>query len=56
MRIPIIPRGRAFKKRLREELMKGNPYAALGRLCYQDSLLYNRVLEEEVSEGRGLGR
>jgi putative transposase len=55
MRIPIIPRGRAFKKRLREELMKGNPYAALGRLCYQDCLLYNRVLEE-VSEGRGLGR
>jgi len=37
--IPIIPRGRAFKKRLREELMKDNPYAALDRLCYQDSLL-----------------
>ena len=28
MRIPIIPRDRAFKKRLREELMKDNPYAA----------------------------
>jgi putative transposase len=28
MRIPIVPRGRVFKKRLREELMKGNPYAA----------------------------
>jgi len=28
MRIPIIPRDRAFKKRLREELMKGNPYAS----------------------------
>ena len=27
--IPIIPRGRAFKKRLREELMKDNPYAAI---------------------------
>jgi hypothetical protein len=32
--------------------MKGNPYAALGRCCYQDCLLHNRVLEEEVSEGR----
>jgi hypothetical protein len=32
MRIPIIPRDRAFKKRLREELMKDNPYAALDRL------------------------
>jgi len=29
MRIPIITRGRAFKKRLREELMKDNPYAAI---------------------------
>jgi putative transposase len=28
VRIPIIPRDRAFKKRLREELMKDNPYAA----------------------------
>jgi hypothetical protein len=28
MRIPVIPRDRAFKKRLREELMKDNPYAA----------------------------
>jgi putative transposase len=28
MRIPIIPRDRVFKKRLRDELMKGNPYAA----------------------------
>jgi putative transposase len=28
MRIPIIPRDRVFKKRLREELMKDNPYAA----------------------------
>jgi putative transposase len=28
IRIQIIPRGRAFKKRLREELMKDNPYAA----------------------------
>jgi hypothetical protein len=27
MRVPIIPRDRAFKKRLREELMKDNPYA-----------------------------
>ena len=27
VRIPIIPRDRAFKKRLREELMKDNPYA-----------------------------
>ncbi|MDT7889668.1 MAG: hypothetical protein RQ885_11945 [Desulfurococcales archaeon] len=30
MRVPIIPKDRAFKKRLREELMKDNPYAALG--------------------------
>ena len=28
MRVPIIPKDRAFKKRLREELMKGNPYVA----------------------------
>jgi putative transposase len=28
MRIPLIPRDRAFKKRLREELMKDNPYTA----------------------------
>jgi putative transposase len=27
VRIPIIPRDRAFKKRLREELTKDNPYA-----------------------------
>jgi putative transposase len=52
MRIPMIPRDRAFKKRLREELMKDNPYAALGRLCYQDSLLDYGELEEEISEGR----
>jgi hypothetical protein len=53
MRIPVIPRDRAFKKRLREELIKDNPYAALGRLCYQDCLLHNRVLEEEVSKREG---
>ncbi|MDT7888550.1 MAG: hypothetical protein RQ885_06195 [Desulfurococcales archaeon] len=28
MRIPTIPKDRAFKKNLREELMKHNPYAA----------------------------
>jgi putative transposase len=28
MHVPIIPRDRAFKKRLRDELMKDNPYAA----------------------------
>jgi putative transposase len=28
MRISIIPKDRAFKKRLRDELMKDNPYAA----------------------------
>jgi putative transposase len=28
VRIPIIPKDRAFKKRLRDELMKDNPYAA----------------------------
>ena len=28
VRIPIIPKDRVFKKRLREELMKDNPYAA----------------------------
>jgi len=47
VRIPIIPRDRAFKKRLREELMKDNPYAALGRRCYKDSLLDYGELEEE---------
>jgi hypothetical protein len=50
MRIPVIPRGRASKKRLKEELMKDNPYAALGRLCYQDSLLDYGESEEEVSK------
>ncbi|MFZ8824558.1 MAG: hypothetical protein ACO2O0_10515 [Desulfurococcales archaeon] len=34
VRIPIIPRGRAFKKRLREELMKEPLRSALGRCCY----------------------
>ena len=29
MRIPVIPRGRAFKKRLREELMK-DPLRSIG--------------------------
>jgi hypothetical protein len=53
MRIPIIPRDRAFKKRLREELMKDNPYAVLDRLCYKDSLLYYGELEEEISKGEG---
>jgi putative transposase len=28
MGIPVIPRGRAFKNRLREELMKDSPYTA----------------------------
>jgi hypothetical protein len=28
VRIPVIPRGRAFKKRLRDMLMKDDPYAA----------------------------
>jgi hypothetical protein len=28
VRIPVILRGRAFKKRLRDMLMKDNPYAA----------------------------
>jgi putative transposase len=28
MHVPVIPKDRAFKKRLREELMKDNPYAA----------------------------
>jgi putative transposase len=28
MHVPIIPRDRVFKKRLRDELMKDNPYAA----------------------------
>jgi hypothetical protein len=50
-RIPLIPRDRVFKKRLREELMKDNPYAASDRLCYQDSLLDYGELEEEISEG-----
>jgi hypothetical protein len=53
MMIPIVPRGRVFKKRLREELMKDNPYAALDRLCYQDSLLDYGELEEEISKGEG---
>ena len=52
MRIPVIPRDRAFKKRLREELMKDNPYAALDRLCYQDNLLDYGESGEEISEGR----
>jgi hypothetical protein len=30
VRIPVIPRGRAFKKRLRDMLMKDDPYTALG--------------------------
>jgi hypothetical protein len=51
VRIPIIPRDRAFRKRLRDELMKDNPYAALDRLCYQDSLLDYGKLEEEISKG-----
>ena len=51
VRIPVIPRGRASKKRLREELMKDNPYAALDRLYYKDSLLDYGELEE-VSEGK----
>jgi hypothetical protein len=53
MRIPIIPRDRAFKKRLREELMKDNPYAALGICCYQDSLLDYGESEEEISKEKG---
>ena len=53
MGVPVIPRGRASKKRLREELMKDNPYAALDRLCYQDSLLDYGILEEEISKGEG---
>jgi putative transposase len=52
MRIPVIPRGRAFKKRLRDMLMKGNPYAALDRCCYQDCLLHNRVLGKRYLRGR----
>ena len=49
MRIPIILRDRASKKRLREELIKDNPYAALGRRCYKDSLLdYGESEEEEL--------
>ena len=50
MHVPIILRDRAFKKRLRDELMKDNPYAALDRLCYQDSLLDYGILEEEISK------
>jgi hypothetical protein len=53
MRIPVIPRGRAFKKRLREELMKDNPYVALDRLYYQNSLLDYGELEEEISKREG---
>ncbi len=53
MRIPVIPRGRASKKRLREELMKDNPYAALDRCCYQDNLLDYGESEEEISKGEG---
>ena len=53
MMIPIIPRDRVFKKRLRKELMKGNPYAALGRCCYKDSLLDYGELEEEISKEKG---
>ena len=53
MRIPIIPRDRAFKKRLRDELMKDNPKAALGRCCYKDSLLDYGELEEDISKGWG---
>jgi len=52
MMIPIVPRDRASKERLRDELMKDNPYAALGKCCYQDSLLDYGELEEEISEGR----
>ena len=52
MRVPVIPRDRAFKKRLREELMKDDPYAALDRLCYRGSLLDYGELEEEVSKGQ----
>jgi hypothetical protein len=53
MRVPVITRERVFKKRLREELMKDNPYAALGRCCYKDSLFDYGILEEEISEGKG---
>jgi len=53
MKIPIIPRDRVFKKRLREELMKDNPYAALGRCCYKDSLFDYGELEEEISKEKG---
>jgi hypothetical protein len=52
VRIPIIPRGRAFKKRLREELMKEPLRGALGRCCYQESVLDYEELEEEVSKGQ----
>jgi hypothetical protein len=53
MRIPIVPRGRVFKKRLREELMKDPLRSALGRCCYKDSLLDYGELEEEISKGEG---
>jgi hypothetical protein len=33
--------------------MKDNPYAALGKCRYQDSLLDYRELEEEISKGEG---
>jgi hypothetical protein len=33
--------------------MKDNPYAALGRLCYQDSLFDHGILGEEISKGEG---
>ena len=53
VRIPIIPRDRASKKRLREELMKDPLRSALGRCCYKDSLLDYGELEEEISKGEG---
>jgi hypothetical protein len=48
IRIPIIPRCRAFRKRHREELMKDNPYAALDRCRYENSLFDYGELEEEI--------
>jgi putative transposase len=62
MRIPIIPGDRVFKKRLRDELMKGNPYAshwvdAVIRTAY--SIMKNwrkRYLKGRArKESRGLG-
>ncbi|MFZ8825216.1 MAG: hypothetical protein ACO2O0_13930, partial [Desulfurococcales archaeon] len=54
VRIPIIPRNRAFKKRPRDMLMKDNPLrSALGRCCYKDSLLDYGESEEEISKGEG---